>query len=89
MLVALSVRKQVEEDSTQTHRGPSIGETTGIKMILKNSVGLVTGASRGLGKAFAEALLKKEAKVTQWCPAEAQCWHGKRSEDYRRGVGMP
>ncbi|XP_032874219.1 15-hydroxyprostaglandin dehydrogenase [NAD(+)]-like [Amblyraja radiata] len=32
-------------------------------MILKNSVGLVTGASRGLGKAFAEALLKKEAKV--------------------------
>ncbi|XP_069797105.1 15-hydroxyprostaglandin dehydrogenase [NAD(+)]-like [Narcine bancroftii] len=32
-------------------------------MNLKNSVGLVTGASQGLGKAFAEALLKKEAKV--------------------------
>ncbi|XP_041042980.1 15-hydroxyprostaglandin dehydrogenase [NAD(+)]-like [Carcharodon carcharias] len=32
-------------------------------MILKNCVGLITGASQGLGKAFAEALLKKEAKV--------------------------
>ncbi|XP_078417677.1 15-hydroxyprostaglandin dehydrogenase [NAD(+)]-like [Cetorhinus maximus] len=32
-------------------------------MTLKNCVGLITGASQGLGKAFAEALLKKEAKV--------------------------
>uniref|UniRef100_V9L794 15-hydroxyprostaglandin dehydrogenase [NAD(+)] n=1 Tax=Callorhinchus milii TaxID=7868 RepID=V9L794_CALMI len=32
-------------------------------MILKNKFGLITGASQGLGKAFAEALLKKDAKV--------------------------
>ncbi|XP_051875912.1 15-hydroxyprostaglandin dehydrogenase [NAD(+)]-like [Pristis pectinata] len=32
-------------------------------MNLKNTVSLVTGASQGLGKAFAEALLKKGAKV--------------------------
>ncbi|XP_060698980.1 15-hydroxyprostaglandin dehydrogenase [NAD(+)]-like isoform X1 [Hemiscyllium ocellatum] len=32
-------------------------------MILKNCVGLITGASQGLGKAFAESLLKKGAQV--------------------------
>ncbi|XP_059829802.1 15-hydroxyprostaglandin dehydrogenase [NAD(+)]-like [Hypanus sabinus] len=32
-------------------------------MNLKNTVGLITGASQGLGKAIAEALLKRGAKV--------------------------
>uniref|UniRef100_UPI00398F4D96 15-hydroxyprostaglandin dehydrogenase [NAD(+)]-like n=1 Tax=Pristiophorus japonicus TaxID=55135 RepID=UPI00398F4D96 len=57
-------------------------------MILKNSVGLVTGGSQGLGKAFAEALLKKEAKVVMCDINHAQGAATKTEFDQRYGPGQ-
>ncbi|XP_067838606.1 15-hydroxyprostaglandin dehydrogenase [NAD(+)]-like [Heptranchias perlo] len=56
-------------------------------MILKNRVGLITGASQGLGKAFAEALLKKEAKVVICDINRAQGRVTKEEFDQRYGPG--
>ncbi|XP_072371877.1 15-hydroxyprostaglandin dehydrogenase [NAD(+)]-like [Scyliorhinus torazame] len=56
-------------------------------MILKNCVGLITGASQGLGKAFAEALLKKEAKVVICDINHAQGADTKAELDQRYGPG--
>ncbi|XP_067884876.1 15-hydroxyprostaglandin dehydrogenase [NAD(+)]-like [Heterodontus francisci] len=56
-------------------------------MILKNCVGLITGASQGLGKAFAEALLKKEAKVVICDINHTQGAATKEEFDQRYGPG--
>ncbi|XP_078071236.1 15-hydroxyprostaglandin dehydrogenase [NAD(+)]-like [Mustelus asterias] len=56
-------------------------------MILKNCVALITGASQGLGKAFAEALLKKEAKVVICDINRTQGAVAKAEFDQRYGPG--
>ncbi|XP_048383675.1 15-hydroxyprostaglandin dehydrogenase [NAD(+)]-like isoform X3 [Stegostoma tigrinum] len=56
-------------------------------MILKNCVGLITGASQGLGKAFAESLLKKGAQVVICDINQAQGEITKAEFDLRYGPG--
>ena len=37
-------------------------------MSLCGRVAVITGGARGLGKAYAEALLERQAKVSLWAP---------------------